>query len=195
MEPRFWATMADFNLFMTKTRTKMFILVTTLYQQRVQTPWSVMNLSTTHNSTMHQSSEETNNLLNLMDLKQKNLKVLTDQWPYQLLDKLLLRTSYQLDIGNHHIKVLLKNLPKKKELSQEDLSGQLIDKLIHHQEDHIRVSSLMLLESMVTNQETSYQWLQWPNHTRVTNYQLVPPKLLLIFQATTALFQPLILIF
>jgi len=83
----------------------------------------------------------------------------------------------------------------KKELYQEDLFGQLIDKLTAHQEDHTKVNLPMLLESMVIDQETFYHMHHSLNPTRRMNYLLVPPKSPLISQATTVLSHQLRLIF
>jgi len=49
--------------------------------------------------------------------------------------QLLLKTLIQLNTGNQHIKMSLKQPLKKEESYQEDQPGPSIDRLIPHQED------------------------------------------------------------
>ena len=154
-----------------------------------------MNLSTTLNSTIAPSSEEMKLSPNPKASKEKWRRAHMDQWLSPALEQPLLRTLHQPATGCHLTRVSQMMPPSMRELSQEDRSGLSIDRLTAHQEDHIRVNSLMLLESTVTNQEISYHTIQTTKATRRTNSLSEPPKWPLTSQATTALSQPPIQIF
>lgn len=178
---------------MIKTKIRMLKEEIIKFQPKVWTQCSVTNTFTTHNCSIRQSLEEIWRERSQWVLQQV-LRDLSHLWVLPMLAKQWAKTSIQPSTGNQPIRETLKQQHKEIKSNHEDLFGPSTDRLIAHLEDNTRRNLLILMETMVTTQETFCLMMLQNRKIETLSSQLVPLKWPTIFQATMVSYPTLILI-